>query len=692
MHVRRTGPVVASILVSLSAAACRPQPTVAPRPGDALELVSPDTGPSALQQRLAALAPARTAAGSDRLDPRIDAFLGRIKSRRGYIAVDKPLYQPGETIWFRLFDLASVDLDGGADATVATVKLISPRGSTAMEKLIAIDGGGGGNDLALASDLAGGEYKLVAETPQGTRTERRVIVASYEAPRIKKKLELTRKAYGPGDTVTATVAVHRATGEPLARREVIGLVTLDGADLGRVPVTTDADGNAVVTFALPAAIQRGDGLLTVLVDDGGVTESVQKRIPITLKDLQLSLYPEGGDLVAGLPGRVYFAARNPLDKPADIEGRVVDDRGQPVALLRSYHDGMGRFELYPEAGQRYRVEITRPAGIARTFELPAARAAGCAMQSLDDYASARPDLRLALWCTRSQRLAVVAVLRDRRVGTGVVDVRGGEAAIVALAMPAGVQGAVRVTAFDDQLAPQAERLIYRNRGRDLKIAIVADRATYHPRDAVKLAVETRGPDGAPVAADLAISAVDDTVLAFADDKQATLLARMYLEAEMPGQKIEEPNFYFSDDKQAPAALDLALGTHGWRRFDWKPVLSGPPDKPIDDPWRFTGALDHERKQRARPMRKRAAEANGQVREGARPVDDDDDGDAEDDEDDGDRVLRAKRPPREPVARRVAKRAEPEAKAGKHAENEDRPQRLPAPAKRAVRAFAAPRAV
>ena len=31
-----------------------------------------------------------------------------------------------------------------------------------------------------------------------------MIVASYEAPRIKKKLELTRKAYGPGDTVTAT--------------------------------------------------------------------------------------------------------------------------------------------------------------------------------------------------------------------------------------------------------------------------------------------------------------------------------------------------------------------------------------------------------------------------------------------------------------------------------------------------------
>src|SRR4029453_6689828 len=98
--------------------------------------------------------------------------------------------------------------------------------------------------------------------------------------------------------------------------------------------------------------------------------------------------------------------------------------------------------------------------------------------------------------------------------------------------------------------------------------IKPERDSYHPRDKVKLAVETRGPDGKPVSGDLAVSVVDDTVLAFADDKQATLLARLYLEAEMPGQKIEEPNFYFGDDPKASAALDLVLGTRGGRRFHW----------------------------------------------------------------------------------------------------------------------------
>ena len=63
---------------------------------------------------------------------------------------------------------------------------------------------------------------------------------------------------------------------------MVGLATLDGVELARVPVSTDAEGNATVRIALPATIQKGDGLLTVLVEDGGITESVQKRIPIRL--------------------------------------------------------------------------------------------------------------------------------------------------------------------------------------------------------------------------------------------------------------------------------------------------------------------------------------------------------------------------------------------------------------------------
>ncbi len=563
-----------------TAAATNPDPVV---------LVTAESGPSPLHQRLRAQAPALalpTSGVEHKLDSALADYHQRVRSHRAYIATDKPLYRPGETVWFRTFDLFSAGFTGEPGEYATNFQLISPKGAVVMEKRARTQAGAAANDFVIPGHVPGGEYTIKAITDQGTEVERSVIVSSYQPPRIKKKLEFLRKAYGAGDKVAAAIAVHRATGEALANKAITGLVVLDGAELVRVPVTTDATGKAVVRFPLPAQISRGDGLLTVLIEDGGITESIQKRIPITVDKLQFAMFPEGGDLVAGLPGRVYFSAKNLMDKPADVDGRVVDDLGQTVARFRSHYNGMGRFEIVARAGRSYRAEITRPVGITSTFDLPKVAAAGCSMQALDDFDSKDKDLRVAVWCSTPAKVVATAVLRDRRLATRSVAVAAGAPSVITLPAPASAQGAVRVTLFDADLDPIAERLVYRNRRADLEVEISADRDSYNPRDKVVLNIATRGVDGKPVAADLALAVVDDTVLSFADDKTAHLMARLYLESEMPGQKIEEPNFYFSEDDKAAAGLDCVLGTQGWRRFDWKLVFVPPP--PITASWNFSG--------------------------------------------------------------------------------------------------------
>jgi len=618
----------AAICVVLLGSGCGSKP--APRSSseiapDPAVVVSPDTGPSALQLRLLAMKPATALPESSvesRLDDALEAYHQRTRSHRAYIAVDKPLYQPGETIWFRAFDLFSTELSGDAQSYGTSFQLVSPKGAVVLEKRVLTEEGAAANDFVLPDYVPGGEYVIQAATDQGTTVERTIIVSSYEPPRIKKKLEFLRKAYGAGDHVAAAVAMNRATGEALASHTITGLVVLDGVELARIPVKTDSAGKAVVRFDLPAQIAHGDGLLTVLVDDGGVTESIQKRIPITVKELQFAMFPEGGDLVAGLPGRVYFSAKNPIGKPADVEGQVRDDRGRVVARFRSYVNGFGRFEIVPERNRKYSVEITRPVGVTAHYDVPAAASKGCAMQALDDFDSERDDIRVAVWCSHERKVTATAVLREKRLGTTSARVEAGVPAVLSLPAPTADQGAVRVTLFDGGLKPLAERLIYRNRNADLKVKITADEKSYTPRGKVALDIETFGLDGRPVAADLAVSVVDDTVLSFADDKTAQLMARIYLESEMPGQKVEEPNFYFSTDPKASAGLDLVLGTQGWRRFDWKLVFV--PPEPIAFGWDFTGEywrdeLGHYRVKKEKKDEEEAEEdENGPEDEGRGP--------------------------------------------------------------------------
>ena len=583
---RIPGTVILGVVSALAATSCG-NPPKHQGPGDPGVSHSQDTAevPSILEQtarqkKLAGMNPAQPLPPSDaqkRLGTALDQYFQRAATQRYYVHVDKPLYQPGESIWFRVWELATPTLAKGPDGHGILAQLVSPKGATVLEKRVRVQVGVATNDFVLPASVQGGEYTLRMTSDRGGSVERKVIVSTYQPPRIKKKVKFLRKAYGPGDQVSAAMSLARATGEPLADKQATAIVTIDESEVARVPVKTNAKGNGVVRFSLPAKIARGDGLLTVLIEDGGVTESIQRRIPILLKELQVQLFPEGGDLVQELPGRVYFQAKNLIGKPADIEGRVVDDTGAVVARYRSFHNGMGRFELIPRTGRSYFLEVSKPVGIKQRVPLPAAQEAGCTMTAVDDPKSRGNDLRMAVACSQARTVIVTASLLEKRLGDIAVEVAQGQPSVVALPVPIGSQGAIRVTAMNDQLQPLAERLVYRGLGADLNVQIKPDRESYAPRDQVELAIQTRDLAGKPVAADLALAVVDDTVLSLADDKTAHLLTRMYLESEMPGQEIEEPNFYFSDDKKAPQALDLVLGTQGWRRFEWQQVLAPPPD-------------------------------------------------------------------------------------------------------------------
>ena len=495
-----------------------------------------------------------TAADAAQLGGRIQSFFAGQIGRRIYLQVDKPLYKPGETLWVKAWNLAARNL--AEDPTLAGmwVELVSPKGAVVVKQRVRAQHGVVQTGIDLSAGLAGGEYTLRVRglTGTGVAGERPVILSSYEPPRLKLKLEFVRKAYGAGDEVTATFEARRPTGEPLANRTLSALVRVDGVDLPRVPVTTDEAGDGLVRFQLPTEIAVGDGLLTVLADDGGLTESIAKRVPIIVNHMRFAAFPEGGALVEGLPSRVYFEARTPLNKPADVSGRVVDDQGVSVAKFESVRDGLGRVEFTPARGRTYHTEIDRPVGVTERYPLPPPMIEGCVLRTYDDLDGQTPELRAAVRCSQPRKVTLVAALRERVIDAATVAVEKDTPSIVYLQPPpqdataqalARAQGVARLTLFDEAQRPLAERLVYRNRRARLGIKVEPDRPDYAPRDQVSLTVTTTDPQGAPVPASLALSVVDDTVLSFADDKTGHMLSRLYLEPELPG-KLEEPNFYF----------------------------------------------------------------------------------------------------------------------------------------------------
>ncbi|MDP1978343.1 MG2 domain-containing protein [Undibacterium sp.] len=535
----------------------------------------PVLGPVAAEPAPAASARIRQVRAEE-LPALINSYFDTHESRNLYIQVDKPLYKPGETIWFKSWDLKARNLAGSA-INESTAELISPKGASVIKKRLRVEAGGAANDFELPPEAQGGEYKIRITSSDGKTLERAVIVSAFEAPRIKKTLEFVKKSYGAGEQVSATIAVKRPTGEILSGKRLVAVATVDGVELPRVNVTTDATGEALVKFDLPKNISTGDGLLTILVEDGGVTESISKSIPILQNKLALSFFPEGGKMVAGLPARLYFEAKTRLGKPADAEGKLVDDLGNTVAKFSTYKNGLGRLVFTPATGRSYHAEVSKPSSVTEHYALPLAEETGCVMRSYDDLDGQEKALRVAVQCSTTQKIVVAATVRDKLFDAGTMEAGPAKPAVMYLQakdpVTTSTAGIARVTLFSQNLDPLAERLVFRNRRNRLEIKVEQDKKTYVPRGEVALSISTRDASGKAVPAELALSVVDDTVLSFADDKSANMLSRLMLESELPG-KIEEPNFYtdLGEDKSA-LALDMLMGTRGYRRFDWVQVLA-----------------------------------------------------------------------------------------------------------------------
>ena len=299
--------------------------------------------------------------------------------------------------------------------------------------------------------------------------QRKFIVNSYQKPRLDKKLDFNRSSYGAGDEVQARVTALRADGGPVADRPVEITVNVDdllidesGKPSGKpFAGRTDKDGHVLVRFVLPKVIERGQASLSVKFIDG-VVETIVRPIPVVLKKLDVEFFPEGGDLVAGLVNRVYFQARTPLGKPAQLTGTLMDgETALPITAATLNDDkepgvnqGLGVFAFTPKAGQTYALRIDTPAGVVERKKLPPVRDAGVVMSIARGVFEPNEPIRVRVQSSKAQTLMVGAYCRGQLLDT--VQLEKGQTEAV-LRPTNGAGGVCRVTVFEESPAGEGQR-------------------------------------------------------------------------------------------------------------------------------------------------------------------------------------------------------------------------------------------
>ena len=498
-----------------------------------------------------------------------------------FISTDKPIYHGTEKVYIRGVLLNAENhkpLGQSANANInatanATIEIKGPKGDIVASGTSAAQDSVWGFAWEVPEDQAGGEYTIRASYPwQGyAPAQRKFDIRAYRAPRLNSQITFLRDGYGPGDTVSATLDVKRAEGGVPEGAKVTVIARVDGIEVKGETGHVDEKGLCCVSFDLPHQIPRGEGTLALVIEDGGVIETASKTIPILLQTMDLQIFPEGGDLIAGYCNRVYIQARQPNGKPADLVGNLMCEQdSETVTSWRTEHEGRGRFEFTPSADCVYYLNISQPSGIKTVYPLPPIKQHGALLRADKDVFEKDQPVTVQVGCT-DEVFAVTLSKREVEVSVCKVDLRK-QADLVpgslhTISLPLDVDGVLTVTVWDKNEMPLAERLIFVEPANPLNVSITSEKKSYVPGDGVKLTVKATDTNGKPVCAMVGMTVTDDSVLEMVEKREQAprLPVMLYLESEV--KDLAQAHVYLdAKNPKAPLATDLLLGTQGWRRF------------------------------------------------------------------------------------------------------------------------------
>ncbi len=310
----------------------------------------------------------------------------------------------------------------------------------------------------------------------------------------------------------------------------------------------------------------------------------------TPPSLLLSLFSEGGNLVAGMPCRVAFEAA--MEDGEYVEGttslliknekiRIKNEQGEEVTEVRTENRGRGTFTFTPEAGKSYEVVFTSSDGKTAKQKLKDFEKEGVSLQVRQEGDQWMFDIH-----TNLDKPLGMTIMHEG-VTCRFAQIKNEKLKIKSEELKAGIN---QVTIFDEEGRVWADRLFFVTKPELARptISIAGLKDEYQPFEEINLDVKyPLGDDRRRFQSEAGKGmenvntpllnregtgvslSVRDAVRQDNTFDSGNIMTEMLLASEIKGF-VPQPEWYFEkDDEEHRRALDLLMMTQGWRRFTWR---------------------------------------------------------------------------------------------------------------------------
>ena len=497
-----------------------------------------------------------------------------------HLHMDKPYYAIGDNIWFKAYVVTAEKNELSDLSKILYVELINDKDSVKQSIALPLEMGLAWGDFSLTDSLKEGNYRIRAYTNwmrnfgEEYFFDKTFTVGNSIANTVITQADYTYSKDVKGQKVMASLNYADMAGKPLINKEVTYQVVLDFRTILKGKGITDSKGNLLVSFVnnQPFILKSGKILTTIRLDE---KISANKNFPVksTSNETDVKFFPEGGDMINGISTRVAFKALGSDGLGIAVSGYISDQNNIRMSEFQSEHAGMGSFKIKPSSSSTYTAYITFKDGSEKAIPLPKVKTQGYVLTADNTDPN---ELKIIISTTEldqpDSELTLVAQTNGQVqfVSKNKMNSRTFNASIPKSRFPTGI---LQLTLFSPKNEPVAERLVFINHSDFLKINVSTDKAEFQKREKVKLMLDVNDPKGKPTLGSFSIAIVDETKVPVDEASETSIISNLLLSSDLKGF-IEQANYYFTDTSEAKVRqLDNLLLTQGWRRFEWKNILS-----------------------------------------------------------------------------------------------------------------------
>ena len=197
--------------------------------------------------------------------------------------------------------------------------------------------------------------------------------------------------------------------------------------------------------------------------------------------LQITFFPEGGNLITGIPSKVAFLITDQQGKGLDASGIIMDSEGNEVRRFQTLHQGHGYFYFQPDSGKRYTAYLD---GLTLQKDLPRAYSNGIVVETKKLNGILRITLRHNVNMKGVQSPIHLSVHKEGVIWFNAYASTNEEISIVDIPDKKLPEGIFTITIYDENFHVYCERLAFVNYPEPLQVSLATDKEEYGKRKKV----------------------------------------------------------------------------------------------------------------------------------------------------------------------------------------------------------------